>query len=316
MTHSIFIDGESGTTGLKILERLNGRKELTLVQIPDKQRKDVKARTEALNSADISILCLPDDASKEAISLVEDNKVRIIDTSVAFRTHPDWVFGFPEYGPGHREKIINARRVTNPGCYSCGAISILRPLVETGIIFKGDAITINAVSGYTGGGKKLIATFEDTAANNDSSMAYYHYALNLEHKHTEEIRVHSGLLKRPLFVPSVGRYSQGMVVSIPLQLWSLSSQPKLYEIRDALADYYANENFVVVESAEQATKLQHNLNPVALNNTNQLKLYVFGNERHNQAVVVAVMDNLGKGASGQAVQCLNLMLGVPEEAGL
>ena len=316
MTYSIFIDGESGTPGLKILERLHGRKELTLIQIPDKQRKNLRARAEALNTADLSILCLPDDASKEAISLIEGDKVRIIDTSVAFRTHPDWVFGFPEYGPGHRKNIINAQRVTNPGCYSCGAISILRPLVQSRIILKGDAVTINAVSGYTGGGKKLIAAFEDTAANDDGSLAYYHYALNLEHKHTEEIRVHSGLLKRPLFVPSVGRYSQGMVVSIPLQLWSLPSQPKIHEIRDVLADYYANEKFVVVESAERTSRVQHNLNPVSLNNTNQLKLYVFGNERHKQAVVVAVMDNLGKGASGQAVQCLNLMLGLKEEKGL
>ena len=316
MTHSIFIDGESGTTGLKIFERLRGRKDLTLIQIPDNQRKNVEARAEALNSADISILCLPEEASKEAISLIDGNNAKIIDTSVAFRTNPDWVFGFPEYGPGHREKIINAQRVSNPGCYACGAISILRPLVRSGIILPSHAVTINAVSGYSGGGKKLIATYEDTEGNDERNMAYYHYALNLEHKHTEEIRMHSGLVNRPLFVPSVGRYAQGMIVSIPLQLWSFPRQLKPDELYDVLSEYYANEKFVTVESAENAQKVLHNLNPMALNNTNQLKLYVFGNEKYNQAVIAAVMDNLGKGASGQAVQCLNLMLGLQEEVGL
>ena len=316
MTYSIFIDGESGTTGLKILERLSGRKDLALIQIPHNQRKNVEARAEALNSADISVQCLPEDASKEVISLIDGNKARIIDTSVAFRTNPNWVFGFPEYGPGHREKIINAERVSNPGCYACGAISILRPLVQSGIILSSHAATINAVSGYSGGGKKLIAAYEGTEAKDESNMAYYHYALDLEHKHTEEIRMHSGLLNRPLFVPSVGRYSQGMIVSIPLQLWSFPGQPKPYEIHDALSDYYANEKFVTVQSAENTQRVLQKLNPEALNNTNQLKIYVLGNDKHNQAVIVAVMDNLGKGASGQAVQCLNLMLGLQEEVGL
>jgi len=316
MTHLIFIDGEAGTTGLKILERLYGRKELTLLHIPDKQRKDVKARAEALNSADISILCLPVDASKEAVSLIIEDRVRVIDTSVAFRTHPDWVFGFPELVAGQRKKISKAHRVTNPGCYSCAAISVLRPLIQSGLILKDDAVTINAISGYSGGGKKLIDTYENTAVKDDSSLAYYHYALNLEHKHTEEIRVHSGLVNRPLFVPSVGKYAQGMIVSIPLQLWALPSQPKIRDIYEALADYYAKEKFVVVENTERANEMRDNLTPVDLNNTNQLKIYVFGNEEHNQAVVVAVLDNLGKGASGQAVQCLNLMLGLEEETGL
>ena len=220
MTHTVFIDGEAGTTGLKILERLKARNDLTVLHIADKHRKDVNARADALNSADISILCLPESASKEAVSLIEGDNVRVIDASIAYRTHPDWVFGFPEYGPGQREKITKAKRVTNPGCYSCGAIAILYPLVKSGLIEKDDPITINAVSGYTGGGNKLIAAFEDKVTPEKGNVTFYHYALSLEHKHTEEIRYHSGLNKRPIFVPSVGRFAQGMIVSVPLQLWA------------------------------------------------------------------------------------------------
>ena len=316
MTHTVFIDGEAGTTGLKILERLKARNDLTVLHIADKHRKDVNARADALNSADISILCLPESASKEAVSLIEGDNVRVIDASIAYRTHPDWVFGFPEYGPGQREKITKAKRVTNPGCYSCGAIAILYPLVKSGLIEKDDPITINAVSGYTGGGNKLIAAFEDKVTPEKGNVTFYHYALSLEHKHTEEIRYHSGLNKRPIFVPSVGRFAQGMIVSVPLQLWALGQNPTHSDLHSVLSDHYNNQSFVIVECIGRNKMIWNELNPEALNNTNLLKLFVFGNEKSNQAVLTAVLDNLGKGASGQAVQCLNLMLGLKEETGL
>ena len=316
MTHTVFIDGEAGTTGLKIRERLHGREELHLIHLPDKKRKLTAARAEALNSADISVLCLPEDASRDAISLIEAHDARVIDTSMAYRTHPDWVFGFPEYGSEQRDKITTAKRVTNPGCYSCGAISILKPLVSLGLIPEHYPVTINAVSGYTGGGKKLISDFEKETSADKFGTAFYHYSLNLNHKHTDEIRVHSGLTHQPLFVPSVGRFAQGMIVSVPLQLWALPVEPKPDDIYKGLADYYTGQRFVVVESQENTAKTINNLDPEALNSTNQLKLYVFGNETHRQALVAAVFDNLGKGASGQAVQCLNLMLGLKEDTGL
>ena len=316
MTHTIFIDGEAGTTGLKIRERLQTRNELKVLHIADKNRKDIKTRTDALNSADISILCLPEAASIEAISLIESDNVRVIDASVAHRTHPDWVFGFPEFGPGQKEKIFNANRVSNPGCYACGAIAILYPLVQSGLIQKDDPVTINAVSGYTGGGNKLITEFEKPILANDSNVTFYHYALNLEHKHTEEIRVHSGLAKQPIFVPSVGSFAQGMIVSVPLQLWALSQKPTISDLYSALEDHYSEQKFVSVQSSKRNVEIWNKLDPEALNNTNQLKLYIFGNERRDQAVVTAVLDNLGKGASGQAVQCLNIMLGIKEETGL
>ena len=316
MIHTVFIDGEAGTTGLKIRERLQGRDEIKVIELSKKNRKIIEARAEALNSVDVAILCLPEEVSKEAVSLIENCNVRVIDASVAYRTHSDWVYGFPEYERGHREKIINANRVSNPGCYACGAISILHPLIKSGLILKDDPVTINAVSGYTGGGKKLISEFQNTNLASNGNKAFYHYALNLEHKHTEEIRQHSGLTRRPIFVPSVGRFAQGMIVSVPLQLWALSGKPKPGDIYNVLSDYYAGQRFVVVVDKENTTKRFDNLDPEALNNTNQLKLYVFENEGHEQAVVVAVLDNLGKGASGQAVQCLNLMLGLNEEKGL
>ena len=316
MTHTVFIDGEAGTTGLQILERLKGRSEIELIHLGDDRRKDTAARADALNAADVSILCLPDDASREAVSLIESDTARVIDASIAYRTDPDWVFGFPERVPGQREEIAAASRVTNPGCYACGSIAILYPLVSNGLLPADHPATINAVSGYSGGGKKLIAAFEDGEADNKTDSHFYLYGLRLEHKHTEEIRVHSGLDNRPLFVPSVGRFAQGMIVSVPLQLWALPGAPTPADIHAALADHYAGLRFVTVESLAESDSLASHLDPEALNGTNQMKLHVFPNETRQQAVVTAVLDNLGKGASGQAVQCLNLILGMEEGTGL
>ena len=316
MTHTVFIDGEAGTTGLQILERLNGRPEIELIHLGDSQRKDTAARADALNTADVSILCLPDDASREAVSLVDTPAARIIDASIAYRTDPDWIFGFPEWAPGQRDKIAAATRVTNPGCYACGSIAILHPLVSAGLVPTNHATAINAVSGYSGGGKKLIAAFEDDQAKNTTNSAFYLYGLGLEHKHTEEIRVHAGLNTRPLFVPSVGRFAQGMIVSVPLHLWALPGAPSVSDVHAVLTDHYASQRFVTVESLENSDAHGSHLDPEGLNGTNHMSLCVFGNEARQQVVVTAVLDNLGKGASGQAVQCLNLMLGFEEETGL
>lgn len=316
MSATIFIDGEAGTTGLQIFERLRGRDDLELIHLDDAKRKDAAARKDALNQADISILCLPEDASREAVSLIDNPSARVIDASIAYRTDPDWVFGFPEFGAGQRDRIAAARWVTNPGCYACGSIAMLHPLVSAGILPADFAATINAVSGYSGGGKKLIAAFEDAAAPDHTESAFYQYALALEHKHTEEIRVHGGLTHRPLFVPSVGRFAQGMIVSLPLQLWALPGEPNPADIHAALAAHYAGQRFVTVAGEVEAEGMASALDPEALNGTNDMKLYVFGNAARGQAVVTAVLDNLGKGASGQAVQCLNLMLGVDEGRGL
>ena len=316
MTHTVFIDGEAGTTGLQIVERLNGRPEIQLIHLGDSQRKDTAARADALNTADVSILCLPDDASREAVSLVDTPAARIIDASIAYRTDPDWIFGFPEWAPGQRDKIAAATRVTNPGCYACGSVAILHPLVSAGLVPTNHATAINAVSGYSGGGKKLIAAFEDDQAKNTTNSAFYLYGLGLEHKHTEEIRVHAGLKTRPLFVPSVGRFAQGMIVSVPLHLWALPGAPSVSDVHAVLTDHYASQRFVTVE---RSGKLGCPCVPFGSRRPQRHQSHVVvrvRNEARQQVVVTAVLDNLGKGASGQAVQCLNLMLGFEEETGL
>ena len=316
MGYKVFIDGEAGTTGLQILARLKSRSGIELIHLGDNLRKETSARAEALNTADVSILCLPEEASREAIPLIENPSARVIDASIAYRTDPDWTFGFPEWAPDQRDKIAAANRVTNPGCYACGSIAILYPLVSAGLLPVDHPATINAISGYSGGGKQLIASFEDSQLTSKTRSNFYLYGLGLEHKHTEEIRVHSGLNARPLFVPSVGHFAQGMVVSVPLQLWALPGSPKASEIRAALGDHYSGQRFVKVESSEQSEALVAHLDPESLNGTNEMKIYVFANEARGQAVLTAVFDNLGKGASGQAIQCLNLMLGIDEDTGL
>jgi N-acetyl-gamma-glutamyl-phosphate reductase len=311
----IFIDGEAGTTGLQILERLKVRKDLDLLHLDDERRKDSDARAEMLNTADISILCLPEEASREAVALIENTDSRVIDASIAYRTDSDWAYGFPEYNVDQRGVITHAKRVTNPGCYACSSISILYPLVLAGILPTDFPATINAVSGYSGGGKELIATFEDKASPDYINTPFYLYGLQLAHKHTPEIQALCHLDHPPLFVPSVGQFSQGMLVSVPLQLYSLTGNIKPADIYGALEGHYAGQKFVNILPMADASKLVK-LDPQSMNNTNSLSLYVFSNEENGQVLICAQLDNLGKGAAGQAVQNLNLMLGLSEDLSL
>jgi N-acetyl-gamma-glutamyl-phosphate reductase len=325
MAAKVFIDGEVGTTGLQIRDRLRGRTDLELISIDPALRKDAKARADVLNSADVVILCLPDEAAKEAVSLITNDKVRVIDASTAHRVAPDWVYGFAEMDGGQREAIARAKRVSNPGCFATGAIALLRPVIKAGLVAAKFPVSINAISGYTGGGKGLIAEFE-VPPSNGTSDAFRGYGLSLAHKHIPEMQRYSGLEHAPVFSPSVGRYAQGMIVEVPLQLWALASKATPAEIRGVLAEAYAGSKFVEVESEEETAKLQTArtnaggyvaaLDPESLNNTNRMRLFVFGNKDRQQARLIALLDNLGKGASGAAVQNLNLMLGLDEGAGL
>jgi N-acetyl-gamma-glutamyl-phosphate reductase len=315
MAAKIFIDGEAGTTGLQIRQRLLGRADVALISIDAARRKDPQAREEMLNSADVAILCLPDDAAREAVGLIENKAVRVIDASTAHRTLDGWAYGFPEMAKGQREAIANARFVANPGCYPTGFIALVRPLVDAGLLPRSWPVSVNAVSGYTGGGRKMIEEFEDKASSAFTHAPYRIYALSLAHKHVPEMKSHTGLDHAPLFEPAVGRYAQGMIVEVPLPLHALPSKPALADLRAALASAYAGEHFVDVATLDQETAIT-TLAPDSLNGTNKLKLYVFGSDKLGQARLVAVLDNLGKGASGAAVQNLNLMLGLPEAAGL
>ncbi len=311
MTSTVFIDGEAGTTGLQIHARLKDRRDVRIVSIDPARRKDPVARAELLNGSDIVILCLPDEAAREAVALIENPKVKVIDASSAHRVAPGWVFGFPESEPGQRAAIAAATRVSNPGCFPTGAIALLRPLVRGGLLPADWPVTVNAVSGYSGGGKSMIAEFEEQA----DSPPFRIYAMGLEHKHVAEMQLRSGLTHAPLFAPSVGRYAQGMIVEVPLQLWALPKTPSLVQIHSALAESYDGERFVEVASLAEAAGLK-TLAPEGLNGTNRMRLFVFGNEKRGQARLVALFDNLGKGASGAAVQNMNIMLGLNEAEGL
>ncbi len=311
--NTVFIDGEAGTTGLQIRERLAGRRDIQIVSIDPARRKDAGARAELLNSADAVILCLPDDAAKEAVALIENDSVRIVDPSTAHRVAPGWVYGFPE--AGFRDAIRVSKRVSNPGCYSTGAIALLKPLVDAGVVPATWPVTINAVSGYSGGGRQMIAEFEDRGAESYTDAPYRIYALTLAHKHVPEIQLRAGLAHAPLFAPAVGRYAQGMIVEVPLPLWALPGAPTPTIAHAALADAYVGEKFVEVASLTEAAALK-TLDPEGLNGTNRMKLFVFGNAEKGEARLVALLDNLGKGAAGAAVQNLNLVLGLAEHTGL
>jgi N-acetyl-gamma-glutamyl-phosphate reductase len=313
MVAKIFIDGEAGTTGLQIRERLAPRRDLELVSIDPARRKDPEARAELLNNVDVAILCLPDEGAREAVSLIDNPDVRIIDPSTAHRVAPGWEYGFPEIG--NRDAIMASKRVTNPGCWSTGAIGLLKPLVESEIIPAGWPVTINGVSGYSGGGKSMIAEFEDPGSAQFTGVPYRLYALTQTHKHLPEIQARTGLTNAPLFAPAVGRYFKGMLVEIPLPLWALPGSPKLSTVQEVLADEYAGERFVTVATPGEAAALK-TLDPEGLNDTNEMRLFAFGNEAKGEARLVALLDNLGKGASGACVQNLNLMLGFDEGEGL
>ena len=309
MTTKVFIDGEAGTTGLQIRERLAGRPDITLLSIDPARRKDAAARAERLNGADAVILCLPDDAAREAVALIDNPAVKVIDASTAHRTAADWTYGMAGGGaPG-------ARRVSNPGCYPTGFLSLVAPLVRAGLLPADWPVSVNAVSGYSGGGRAMMAEFEDAASPTYAHDAYRAYALNLGHKHVGEMRAHAGLVHPPIFAPAIGRYAQGMIVEVPLPLWALPGSPGLRDVHAALADAYAGACFVEVAGLEEAAAMK-GLQPEALNGTNRLKLFVFGDAARGQARLTALLDNLGKGASGAAVQNLNLMCGLDEGAGL
>ncbi|MDO5704379.1 MAG: N-acetyl-gamma-glutamyl-phosphate reductase [Paracoccus sp. (in: a-proteobacteria)] len=305
MAHRVFIDGEAGTTGLQIRDRLVDRADIELIQIDHERRKDPDARREAFAAADVAILCLPDEAAREAVTLAEGMAVRLIDASSAHRVAEGWIFGFPELSAALPAAISEARRLSNPGCYSTGAISILAPLIAAGLIEPDEALSINAVSGYTGGGNALIAEYRDGTAPD-----HFIYALTQGHKHLPEIMRHSGLTARPVFAPSVGNFAQGMAVQVPLHLHSGRT---LNRLREALAAHYDGARFVRVLTPDE---LGARIVPTALNDTNMLHLSVNGDDTAGCATVVAVLDNLGKGASGAAVQNLNLMIGADEGAGL
>jgi N-acetyl-gamma-glutamyl-phosphate reductase len=309
MKPRIFVDGEHGTTGLQIVQRLAGRDDIELLSIPAAERRNRDRRESMLKSADIAILCLPDDGAREAVGLAAGAPTRFIDASTAHRTDPEWVFGFAEMDPDQPGRIAAASRVSNPGCYSTGAIALIRPLTAAGVLPADYPVTINAVSGYTGGGKSLIARFEDENDPNPVRVPTYLYALTLAHKHVPEIVTHGGLKRRPVFTPNVGRFAQGMTVQVPLHLDLLAGSPEPDDLHAVLAAHYAGREHVEVVPREVSAKLEM-VAPTELNGTDRMALHVFGARGSRQANLVAVLDNLGKGASGAAVQNLDLMLGL------
>ena len=301
----VFIDGDQGTTGLQIHERLRDRTDLKLFTLPAAERKDPRRRAEAINACDIAILCLPDDAARKAVDAIVNPAVRVIDASSAHRTHPDWTYGFPEMAPGQPERIANAHRVTNPGCYPTGAIGLLRPLLQAGLIPGGYPVSIHAVSGYSGRGRAGVEEHEGPGSVD--APAYQVYGLELAHKHTPEIQRHAELTQRPLFVPAYGAFRQGIVLTVPLELRLLAPGVDGAALHACLARHYDGMAHVRVSPQEESRAVKH-LDPQVLNGTNDMNLSVFLNQEHGHVLLSAVFDNLGKGASRAAVQNLDLML--------
>lgn len=310
MKTKVYIDGQSGTTGLQIYDRIGQREDLELLRIPEELRHDPDERKKYLNSADIVFLCLPDEGAREAVSFIDNPNVRVIDASTAHRTNPDWTYGYPELSKAQREAIRTSKRVANPGCHATGFISTTAPLVAMGVIPKDYPMSCYSLTGYSGGGKKMIAEYE-AEGRSELLDAPGIYGLNLQHKHLPEMQTVTGLAYPPVFMPVVDDYYKGMATTIMLQNRLLPGQPSAEEICAKLADYYRNEHFVsVVPFGENDSKLYAN----KLAGTNRLEIVVCGHEE--QTTVTAVFDNLGKGASGAAVQNMNIMLGLPEETGL
>lgn len=315
MVAKIFIDGEAGTTGLQIRERLAGRRDLEVISIAADKRKDQDERKRLLNAADVAILCLPDDAAKESVSLIENGTTRVIDASTAFRVDPNWAYGFAEMDQGQSAVIAEARFVANPGCWPQGLIANVRPLIKAGLLPADYAVSYNGISGYSGGGKQMIAEYE---AAGEAASQFMPYGLTFNHKHVPEMTHYTGLVSAPLFVPTVGDFAQGMTTFVPLQLGQLAKVPTGAQLHAAIADHFAaiKDSFVVVAPYDAALGKTPALDPQAHNDTNTMTLHVFANDARAQAVLVAVYDNLGKGASGAAVQNLNLMLGVSAKESL
>lgn len=301
----VFIDGDQGTTGLQIHERLRGRTDLRLFTLAASERKDPRRRAEAINACDIAILCLPDAAAREAVNAIVNPAVRVIDASSAHRTHPDWTYGFPEMAPEQAARIANAQRVTNPGCYPTGAVGLLRPLVQAGLVPADYPLSIHAVSGYSGRGRAGVEEYEGQDAV--SPPAFQVYGLELAHKHPPEIQQHAGLAQRPIFVPAYGAFRQGIVLTVPIALRLLAPDVDGATLHACLARHYAGAAHVHVLPLHESSVLKH-LDPQVLNGTNDMHLSVFSNGEHGHVLLSAVFDNLGKGASGAAVQNLDLML--------
>jgi N-acetyl-gamma-glutamyl-phosphate reductase len=310
----IFIDGQHGTTGLKIQERLKDRPDIELLELPMADRKDLGKRVEIAKSADIAVLCLPDAAVKELMAALGDADVCVIDASTANRIANGWVYGFPELNKAHRAKLLASRRISNPGCYSTGAIALMSPLVEAGIIRADATPAVFGVSGYTGGGKELIAVHENTPEVEPFGL----YGVELTHKHVPEMKKYSGLSHAPLFVPSVGHYAQGMLVMVPITRDILGKQANAADVQKVLVDHYAGEKFVTVRPLADRSWLERDrfLRADRLIDTNSMELAVYGNADEGNILAVASLDNLGKGASGAAVQVINLKTGVDEATGL
>jgi N-acetyl-gamma-glutamyl-phosphate reductase len=313
LSYKVFVDGQVGTTGLKIHDRLRARTDIELLQIPQDRRKDPAAKLELYSQSDITILCLPDEASREAFGLTKKGKVRLIDASTAFRTAPDWAYGLPELCPEQRDLIRHARFVSNCGCHAAGFILALRPLISAGIVPVDYPVTCHSVTGYSGGGKRLI---EAHVGEPGGVLPARPYALGLRHKHVPEMQKYAGLQFPPLFAPIVGHFYQGMIVTVPLVVRMLAKKVTPEDVREALGAYYEGEPFIRVLPPNAEAELDEGgfLSPTACNDTNRMDLFVFGHE--DQILVAARFDNLGKGASGAAVQSMNLMLGLDETAGL
>lgn len=305
---SVFVDGGHGTTGLEIRQRLAGRTDIDLLELDELVRKNAERRREALNDADIVVLCLPDEAAREAVGLINNDRTRVIDASTAFRTAAEWTFGFHEIDDRGIESLRSSKRVSNPGCYSTGFLALVKPLIKAGLIPADWPFTVNAVSGYSGGGKAMIAEFE----SGEPPTSWRTYALGLAHKHVPEMQRHAGLTHAPLFAPSVARIYRGMIVDVPLQAALIPGRPNPEDIRTVLSQHYAGSPIVrLVSDFEEA-----NLTIEQAANTDRLELFVFANSSGSQIRLVAALDNLGKGAAGAAVQTLNIMSDLAETIGL